>query len=183
VPAGQPLPIQVAFNTPYTYTAPTQVEGLVYLGPPAAPGLIEVPVTVSPTILIYPAPRFWPEKASVFTRPVTFHLDIQNLGSQPETVQAVIPIPTGLDYVPGTAQGPGAPPVYDPIARTLTWTGPDAGAQTVELSFQATAQAGFAPGAVSVPASVTGLTSGQHWDVTAAVLLNREISYFPWIGR
>jgi subtilisin family serine protease len=182
--ANQNVPITLTYHTPYTSLSPVPLEGILYIGLPVLPNLFEVPITLQPSILLYPAPSLKPDLPSVFAQPVTFQLKFQNLGVVDETVDVHIPLPDGLIYTPASAQGPaGTTATYDDAARAIDMSAPAPAGQKVALTFAVSAQPDFLPSRVNVPASISGQTSGQHWDVSASILVNQVRFFLPVIGH
>lgn len=183
VRANEPRQFKINYSGLYESTNPTAMEGLLLIGTPAVPALVEVPVSVRPAILLYPQPQLYFSSRWAAAAPVTFRLEFQNLGMQPETATAEITVPNGLVYLPGSASGPGAPVIYDASARTLTWTGSVGDGEKVSLAFQAAGQPGFPPGKVIIPFTVEGAVSGQKWLGELAEWVNLYGLIFPRILR
>ncbi len=181
--ANQPVSFTAVLRGLYTSPAPAPLEGLLLAGPPADPRLLEIPVWLRPTILIYPQPRFGADPPWVRQEPALFTLSFQNQGVMPESMLVEIVIPEGLVYVDGSATAPGSLPVYDPASRRLTWTGMAGGGEQVRVTFRAAAQAGFPSAWVALPARVVGQTSGQQWLVEAKAGVNLYGLYLPAIRR
>jgi subtilisin family serine protease len=182
VHAGDPVEFTLNYHGNYSSTIPTVLEGLLLIGTPAVPGLLEMPVQAQPTILLRPAPGLRASSRWVAQTPVTFTLAVQNLGANPENTLAHIPLPEELVYAPGSASGPGEI-IYDPGSHALSWYGVIGGAERVILSFQATAQPGIPPKRVDLLAQVNGVTSGQEWPTSTAVWINQYGLLFPLVRR
>ena len=180
--ANQPVEFTVKYHGKYPFTAATELDGFLLIGTPAVPHMLEVPVRVQPTILLYPVPEFSASSRWVAQTPVTFRLAVQNLGSDAETAQSTIQLPQGLVYEPNSASGPGVI-VFDSTARTLSWRGMMDGAKKIELTFRATAQPGVPPQNVELLAEVNGITSSQKWSLKTLVWLNQYGLLFPLIGH
>ena len=179
--AGRPATFTVNYQGAYPTDTPQTLEGLLMIGTPSDLAMLEIPIHARPEILLYPEPALTADPLFIRQSPSTLRLVFRNLGTLAETVTARIDLPAGLEYQPGTADGPGADPVYDPVARALIWTGPAAEGEQVEITFKVTAQPGFRPGKIEIPARVTGHTSGQVWQVRAPVWLNLYGVLFPQI--
>lgn len=183
VSAGQAVDINVHYLGSYPVSSPVALEGLLMIGTAAVPGLLEVPVHVRPEVLIYPQPSLTASSDWVRQPAEQFSLTLQNQGSEQEEVTAEIQIPDGLVYQPDSAAGPGTPPVYDPAAAKLTWTGTVGDGEKVVITFMARAQTGFAPGGVTIPYQVRGANSGQQWQGSTNVWVNLYGVIFPVIRR
>ncbi len=183
IQANQAVNFTTIMQSAYTSQSPAPLEGLLLVGPPADPMLLEIPLQLRPTILIYPQPVFGPATSWIRQEPVLFTLSFQNQGVLPELMEVEIEIPEGLVYVDGTASAPDTPPTYDPSSRRLTWTGTAGSGAQVILTFQATGQTGVDPAWVSVPARVVGQTSGQEWLVEAKAGVNLYGQLLPVIRR
>ena len=183
IEANQAVSFTALMQSAYTSQLPVTLEGLLLVGPPADPRLLEIPIRLRPAILIYPQPQFGPASSWVHEEPVLFTLAFQNQGVLPELMWVEIEIPEGLVYADGSASAPGALPVYDPSSRKLTWTGTAGGGEQIALTFQAAGQPGLAPAWVVVPARVVGQTSGQEWLVEAKAGVNLHGLFLPAIRR
>lgn len=182
VRANQAVTFTVNYHGSYSYPTPTELNGFLLIGTPATPNLIEVPVQAQPSILIYPAPALWTHSLAVAQIPVKFEMAVQNQGIQAETIQALIRLPGELMYQPGSA---GEPEdfQYDPVQHTLYWEGQLGGKERITRAFWATAKPGVPPGQVEIRGEVSGVSSGQEWEVKTMVLINRYILVLPMIGR
>jgi subtilisin family serine protease len=183
VSAGQVIDLQVDFTADYPYRAGEPLDGMIYAGLPTVPGLVEIPITLRPAILLQPPALLSADSPSVFSAPVTVRLDFANAGALAETGLASVVLPAGLDYTPGSAVGPGEPPAYDSLTRTLTWSGPVPPGASVELTFAVSADPLFAPGPVELRAEVAGQTSGQSWSPRLTLLVNQLRLYLPQAGK
>lgn len=179
--AGVPVQIEIGYQLYYPEDAPLELEGVLLVGPPAAPGVLEIPIHLKPDILLYPAPRLYTASRWIAQNPVPVNLSFQNIGVTAEVVEAMITLPEGLLYLPVSPGGPNPPPVFDEVNRTLTWIVTAPWGQAVSLSFLATGDPGHPPGEAEITARVSGLSSGQVWNVSTAVQLNRSGVFMPLI--
>ncbi len=180
--ATSPVDFTVNYHGKFSANTPMVLEGLLFIGTPAVPGLFEVPVRAQPTILLRPAPGLRASSRWVAETPVTFTLAVQNLGVNPETVLALIELPEELIYQPGSASGPGEI-LYDPINHALSWESTIEGTERVTLAFQVTAQPGVSPKQVELLTHVRGTASGQEWLVNTSVWINQYGLLLPLIRR
>lgn len=183
VTAGQPVQLEMNFQSLYQAASPAALEGLLLVGPPAVPALVEVPIRLRPTILISPEPVLNVSSIWVVQEPRDFWLSFQNQGTQAEDMQVQIALPEGLVYHAGTAIGPGSDPQYDPAASTLTWSGEAPAGGSVDIFFQASAQPGYPAGMAVLRSRVAGSLSGQEWLVETAVCLNHYGLLLPFVAR
>jgi subtilisin family serine protease len=183
VSAGQGFDVEVDILQPYPEGGGDILEGIVYLGLPSVPGLVEIPVSLRPAVLLQPPARLSAASPSVFTDPVEVRLEITNSGALAEMGKVVIQLPPGLVYVITSATAPGSPPVYDPSSHTLTWEGALPGDDTVRILFAVTGNPLAVPGPVTLSARVEGLGSGQVSTPSLLLQLNRWLQIFPLIAR
>ncbi|MBO9371558.1 MAG: DUF11 domain-containing protein, partial [Chloroflexi bacterium] len=179
-------------NTPVTFTvtftktaAPgTTWEGLLYLGPAAAPTALEIPVTVKiippPTILLTTtktASTEWANAGDVFTYTIT----VRNLGSDREYVSVVDPLPAMVEFVPGSQTATKGSAFLDLIAREMRWTDWVNGGETVTITFRVRAQTGR--GWAENTVSVNGRVSAQSREATARTFINPYRLFLPLVTR
>jgi uncharacterized repeat protein (TIGR01451 family) len=178
-------------NTPVTFTvtftktaAPgTTWEGLLYLGPAAAPTAIEIPVTVNiitPTVLLTAnkvASTEWVNAGDVFTYTIT----VRNLGSDREYVSVVDPLPAMVEFVPGSQTATKGSAFLDLIAREMRWTDWVNGGETVTITFRVRAQTGR--GWAENTVSVNGRVSAQSLEATARTFINPYRLFLPLVMR
>jgi hypothetical protein len=181
VAAGQPFTVTVNYLGRYLSTSPVTLEGVLLIGTPSVPGLLDIPIRLRPQILIYPRPELIAQDSWVRELPRSFMVEVQNQGTQPENVTAEIQLPLGLNYEPGSAQGPGTPPVYDPLTRKITWTGELGDGQKAIIHFEASAEIGFPASKVKIPVQVWGAISGQRWLTNSTIWLNAYGVSVPFI--
>jgi uncharacterized repeat protein (TIGR01451 family) len=179
-------------NTPITFTvtftktaAPgTTWEGVLYLGPAAAPTALEIPVTVKiippPTILLTTtktASTEWANAGDVFTYTIT----VRNLGSDQEYVSVVDPLPALVEFVPGSQTATKGSAFLDLIAREMRWTDWVNGGETVTITFRVRAQTGR--GWAENTVSVNGRVSAQSLEATARTFINPYRLFLPLVTR
>lgn len=184
VKAGVPVELNTSFRGAFPLTGSSELEGLLLVGPPAAPDLIEIPIHIRPAVLLNPKPTFSVTSRLIKQSPVQFTLSFQNAGVNAETVKAQVTLPAGLDYIADSNVAPGTLTFDDQSAnpaRTLNWQGSLAGGAKATITFRAVAQAGFPAGTITVPATVEGETSHQKWDLSTQVDLNMFIVLMPFI--
>ena len=181
--AGVPVSVDIGYQMYYPKDAPAELEGILFVGPPAAPDALEIPIHLQPDILLYPQPRLTAFSRWISQTPVPVTLSFQNIGVTAENVEVQIVLPEGLVYQPGSSGGSAPLAVYDPLTHTLTWNGTAQGGEEIILSFLATAEPDDPPGSVSITARVKGLISGQEWEVSSQIELNRFGIFMPLIRR
>jgi len=175
----------VTFTVTFTKTAApgTTWEGLLYLGPAAAPTALEIPVTVNvitPTVLLTvdkAASTEWANAGDVFTYTIT----VRNLGSDREYVSVVDPLPALVEFVPGSQRATKGTALLDLIAREMRWTDWVNGGETVTITFQVKAQTG--QGWVENTVSVNGRVSAQSLEATARTFINPYRLFLPLVLR
>jgi hypothetical protein len=183
VKANIPIEFTARVNTPYTNVTAAALEGLLLIGPPSMPYLLEVPITIQPTVLIYPKPRLEVDSAWVGQTARLFTLSFQNQGIYSEQVNAKIVIPPGLVYLSNSVSADHTAAVFDPITRTLTWEGEVGSAETIMINYIASADPQAASGPAVTVAEVIGINTGQKWKVDLTVWLNSFGTFLPFIQR
>lgn len=104
---------------------------------PAAP----LPVDLAPSTLTVSPPVQAPG------RDLALLLRLENRGrAAAERLTALLPLPAGVDLVPGSAQAPAGELVWDGSARSLRWAGQLAAGAALEIRFQARIAADAAEG-------------------------------------
>jgi hypothetical protein len=179
VEAGVPVDFQAVYNAAYAYTTPVTLDGVLFVGLPGVPDLLDIPVTLRPTTLLRPAPRLWFDRPSIWAGTAGLLLSVTNLGALTETLQIALPLPPELSFA-------GAPPGglnYDSIGHQLLWTGPVPAGETIVLQASLAAAPGTYAGPVTVSGTVQGLISGQLLPVSAQILLRQARLYFPIIKQ
>jgi subtilisin family serine protease len=177
ITAGVPVQVDIDYHLYYPEDAPLNLQGVLLVGPPAAPGVLEIPIHLTPDILLYPAPKITIASRWIAQAPVPVTLTFQNIGVTAEAVDVQVILPEGLVYQSGSAGWSG------PLNRTLTWNGTAVRNAPVSLSFLVTAETGYPPGEAKITATVEGLTSGQRWEVGTLVELNRFGIFMPLLRR
>jgi uncharacterized repeat protein (TIGR01451 family) len=175
----------VTFTVTFTKTAApgTTWEGVLYLGPAAAPTAIEIPVTVNiitPTVLLTAnkvASTEWANAGDVFTYTIT----VRNLGSDREYVSVVDPLPALVEFVPGSQTATKGSAFLDLIAREMRWTDWVNGGETVTITFRVRAQTGR--GWAENTVSVNGRVSAQSREATARTFINPYRLFLPLVMR
>jgi uncharacterized repeat protein (TIGR01451 family) len=177
-------------NTPITFTVnytttnviPGTWEGLLFIGPASAPTAIEVPVyvtTTQPDILISAqksASTSTAREGDVFTYTIT----ITNRGTLPAQVQLSDPLPSRVEFVPGSATASAGSVFYSLLNRTLTWNGQVGAGQTVTITFQVKAQSGF--GWVENVATIRVLDTDDSFETEPArTLVSPHALFLPSI--
>ncbi len=181
--AGHPVQLEVAFQSLYNAKIPSTLEGVLFVGPASVPTLLEIPIRLRPTILLYPRPVMYLSSHWLQGTPQEFRLSFQNHGVQPEDAQVDITFPDGLEYLTGSAIGPGAQPVYDFPSRTLSWSGQAGAGEKIEITFQAAAEPGYPPGKATLHTRVIGDHSEQEWQLGTDVWLNQYAQFLPFLRR
>ena len=171
--AGHPVQLEVAFQSLYNAKIPSTLEGVLFVGPASVPTLLEIPIRLRPTILLYPRPVMYLGSHWLQVPPQEFRLSFQNHGVQPEDAQVYISFPDGLEYQTGSAIGPGAQPMYDFPSRTLSWSGQAGAGEKIEITFQAAADPAIRQGRLLSHTRVIGVLSEQEWQLGTDVWLNQ----------
>jgi uncharacterized repeat protein (TIGR01451 family) len=178
-------------NTPITFTvtftktaAPgTTWEGLLYLGPASAPTALEIPITVNiiaRTVLLTTtktASTEWARTGDVFS----YIINVSNLGSDPEYVRVVDPLPALVEFVPGSQTATKGTAFLDLTAREMRWADWVNGGETVIITFRVKAQAGR--GWAENTVSVKGQFSGQSREATARTFINPYRLFLPLVMK
>jgi uncharacterized repeat protein (TIGR01451 family) len=176
----------ITFTVTFTKTAApgTTWEGVLYLGPAAAPTALEIPVTVKiippPTILLTTtktASTEWANAGDVFTYTIT----VRNLGSDREYVSVVDPLPALVEFIPGSQTATKGSAFLDLIAREMRWTDWVNGGETVTITFRVRAQTGR--GWAENTVSVNGRVSAQSLEATARTFINPYRLFLPLVMR
>lgn len=182
----------ISANTPVTFTTTftktfqpgTTWEGLVFVGPASAPSALQVPVTVNfitPTVALTTTKSVSQDIASeddVFT----YTLEVTNTGADPERVSIVDPMPSFVEFIPGSQTASiGETPFYDILKKEISWSGLLDGGKALNISFQVRALSGS--GWTENVATVIGAFSDQKVGATARVMINPSRIYMPIIMR
>jgi uncharacterized repeat protein (TIGR01451 family) len=182
----------ISAHTPVTFTVTftkttlpgTTWEGLLFLGPAAAPTALEVPITVNvispPTILLTTtktASVEWASAGDVFTYTIT----MGNLGSDREFISVVDPLPPRVEFIPGSQTATKGAVFLDLIARQMRWSDWVNGGETVTITFRVRAQTGR--GWAENTVTVNGAISGQRVESTARTFINPLKLYLPLIFK
>jgi hypothetical protein len=179
VQAGIPVDFEALYNTAYDFAEPTTLDGVLFVGLPGVPDLFDIPVTLRPDVLLWPAPRLWFDTPSLYDQPAGLSLALTNLGALEETIQVTLSLPPELAFhgaLPGGLS-------YDPGTHSLLWNGPLAGGESALLQAKVSAAPGTYSGPVTVSGQVFGLTSGQIRPVSADILVRQSRSFLPAIRR
>lgn len=170
----------ISANTPITFTVAftkttvpgTTWEGVLFLGPAAAPTALEVPVTVNvitPTVSLAAtktASAVWASASDVFTYTIT----VSNLGSDQEYVSVRDPLPARMEFVPGSQTATKGSAFLDLIAREMRWSDWVNGGETVTITFRVRAASGR--GWAENTVFVGGAGSGQRVQAMASTFIN-----------
>ncbi len=182
IPANTPVTFTTAFTK--TFQPRTTWEGLIFVGPASAPTALQVPVTVNfitPTIaltLTKSASQDIAGEGDVFT----YTLGVSNMGTDPEGVSIVDPMPSFVEFIPGSQRASiGATPFYNILTKELSWSGLLDGSKTMKISFQVRALSGS--GWAENVATATGALSGQKVEATAKVMINPVRIHLPIIMK
>jgi hypothetical protein len=181
IEANRPVTFTVDYRGQYPVSTPVTLEGLILIGTPAVPGLIEVPVRIRPEILLYPKPVLSAASDWVRMDPVAFTLPVQNLGTAEESVSISVSIPSGINYQVGSASAPGETPVFDPETRLLTWRGTIESGGKAAITFAAASDGAPLPRKADFEVTVLGERSGQKWQSKTTVWRNLYGISIPFI--
>ena len=180
VQAGVTEDFDAVYNADYPFTEPVTLEGVIFIGLPGVPDLLEVPLTLRPEILLQPKPQLWFNVPTIYDgENATLTLSVNNLGVANETLQVTLDLPAELQYVSSPPEGF----VYNAGPHTLTWNGTLPAGGTVLPAAQLTPAPGVYSGPVTVSGEVKGLLSGQTWPVSAVIRVRQSVSFLPVITR
>ena len=157
VTTGSDVSLSFAVTATMNVTMPMHVTNTATIS--TANQLLDRSATVTlmppppPQSSLYPSYKSASEHVLLSGEAVTYTIKLINVGAISATANVSDPVPTAMDYVPGSATGGGA---YDPGTRTLTWSNVTVPANGhVALSFVTTATVVTSPTFVINTATIT----------------------------
>jgi len=180
VGAGDLVNFNAVYNAAYPFNESRVLEGVIFIGLPGVPDLLEVPLTLRPEILLSPKPALWFDQPTLADgKSTALTLTASNLGVLNETIQVTLNLPPELQYVSSSPEGL----VYNAGPHTLTWSGTLPAGGKIMPEALLTPAPGSYSGPVTVSGEVRGVTSTQTWPVSAVIRLRQTLFFLPALFR